>query len=277
MGAGHRVGRFMSMDPLAGSFANPQSLNRFSYATNDPINMVDPSGMAGGNWTCLLNEHGDCVGGDYSGLAWLDPMGMWGGSSNGMGGCSIDGQSLGCGMVSQVLKGGFGVECPFNTCVGQSLNNGLLSFVAYSDGSAGYKQLLPAPDPDLYDTNQIIEGQRQKVIAELVKQLCKPGDKQCEGKIEQNVTRDNNVGQQCLIGGNCNFLIGAGLLIDLSGCVPSGDTQRCGLAPSLHFEGEGLVHLDTINPYSLWGLGALGHFFVDVVLGNTIYSGGIPR
>jgi RHS repeat-associated protein len=76
-----QTGRFMSIDPLAGSFESPQSLNRFSYVANDPVNVVDPSGMAGGRWDCLLNEHGDCFGGNY-------------GSS-----CFVDGQSTGCGLA----------------------------------------------------------------------------------------------------------------------------------------------------------------------------------
>jgi RHS repeat-associated protein len=40
-----RLGRFLSSDPIAGSTADPQSLNRFSYTRNDPINLTDPSGM----------------------------------------------------------------------------------------------------------------------------------------------------------------------------------------------------------------------------------------
>src|SRR5205807_1898040 len=52
-----RLGRFMSMDPLSGSTGNPQSLNRYAYVMNDPINLIDPSGMAPGNWRCLLNDH----------------------------------------------------------------------------------------------------------------------------------------------------------------------------------------------------------------------------
>jgi RHS repeat-associated protein len=41
----NRLGRFSSSDPLAGSLSDPQSLNRFAYATNDPISLVDPSGL----------------------------------------------------------------------------------------------------------------------------------------------------------------------------------------------------------------------------------------
>ena len=39
-----RLGRFSSPDPLAGNIANPQSLNRYAYVQNDPINLLDPEG-----------------------------------------------------------------------------------------------------------------------------------------------------------------------------------------------------------------------------------------
>ncbi|HEY6248359.1 MAG TPA: RHS repeat-associated core domain-containing protein, partial [Candidatus Angelobacter sp.] len=40
-------GRWLSPDPYAGSMdvANPQSLNRYSYAGNNPLNITDPSGL----------------------------------------------------------------------------------------------------------------------------------------------------------------------------------------------------------------------------------------
>ncbi len=40
-----RLGRFSAPDPLAGSTISPQSLNRYSYVANDPINYHDPSGQ----------------------------------------------------------------------------------------------------------------------------------------------------------------------------------------------------------------------------------------
>jgi uncharacterized protein RhaS with RHS repeats len=44
----NRLGRFLTPDPLAGSIANPQSLNRYGYVMNDPGNLIDPLGLAVG-------------------------------------------------------------------------------------------------------------------------------------------------------------------------------------------------------------------------------------
>src|SRR2546423_12493613 len=43
-------GRFTSPDPLSGSMSltDPQSLNRYSYVSNNPVNSTDHSGMIGG-------------------------------------------------------------------------------------------------------------------------------------------------------------------------------------------------------------------------------------
>ena len=73
------LGRFLSRDPLSGNVHDPQSLNGYTYVKNDPVNNVDPSGAASGNWLCLLDEHGDCVGGDYanSGLSFMQGINLW--------------------------------------------------------------------------------------------------------------------------------------------------------------------------------------------------------
>ncbi|MGH2536537.1 MAG: RHS repeat-associated core domain-containing protein, partial [Candidatus Promineifilaceae bacterium] len=42
------VGRFASADTIVPNPANPQSFNRYTYALNSPINLVDPTG------------HGEC-------------------------------------------------------------------------------------------------------------------------------------------------------------------------------------------------------------------------
>jgi RHS repeat-associated protein len=38
-------GRFMQPDPIAGSLGDPQSLNRYTYVLNDPVNLNDPTGL----------------------------------------------------------------------------------------------------------------------------------------------------------------------------------------------------------------------------------------
>jgi RHS repeat-associated protein len=54
------VGRWMSPDRLAGNVGNPQSLNRYTYALNNPVSLVDPTGTT---W-CRLTDDGQSI--DYS-------------------------------------------------------------------------------------------------------------------------------------------------------------------------------------------------------------------
>jgi len=39
------LGRFLQADPLAGGVFEPQSMNRYAYVNNEPINLVDPLGL----------------------------------------------------------------------------------------------------------------------------------------------------------------------------------------------------------------------------------------
>ena len=51
-----KTGRFLSADTIVPNYANPQSLNRYSYVYNAPLNYVDPSGHD--PWWCTSS---DCV------------------------------------------------------------------------------------------------------------------------------------------------------------------------------------------------------------------------
>jgi RHS repeat-associated protein len=48
------MGRFMSPDPLGGRLIGPQTLNKYSYVANNPINSTDPTGL----YTC--KDQADC-------------------------------------------------------------------------------------------------------------------------------------------------------------------------------------------------------------------------
>lgn len=41
----NRLGRFNRPDPVAGNVYNPQRLNRYAYALNNPVNLIDPLGL----------------------------------------------------------------------------------------------------------------------------------------------------------------------------------------------------------------------------------------
>ena len=58
-------GRWMSVDPLPGTADDPQSLNRYVYVLNDPLNLTDPLGLQHDckfyTTTCEETEGGDVV------------------------------------------------------------------------------------------------------------------------------------------------------------------------------------------------------------------------
>jgi RHS repeat-associated protein len=39
------MGRFMSPDPMGGHPQDPQTLNRYAYVRNNPLNLTDPTGL----------------------------------------------------------------------------------------------------------------------------------------------------------------------------------------------------------------------------------------
>jgi len=76
-------GRWLSPDPLGGDVSNPQSLNRYAYALNNPTTFTDPTGLFRYNYP---PDDSDTV--DLSGLYHLLNIGDTGfGSTGGGGGC----------------------------------------------------------------------------------------------------------------------------------------------------------------------------------------------
>ncbi len=60
------LGRFNSPDPLSGSTADPQSLDRYSYAENDPTDLADPSGSCPSMGAFIVAGKVVCVAADES-------------------------------------------------------------------------------------------------------------------------------------------------------------------------------------------------------------------
>jgi RHS repeat-associated protein len=53
-----QYGRFMSPDPLGGSLTDPQTLNKYGYVRNNPLNLTDPTGL----YICADSTRGhDCT------------------------------------------------------------------------------------------------------------------------------------------------------------------------------------------------------------------------
>jgi len=61
-----KIGRFMSADPVyVGNLARPQSLNPYSYVTNNPLTFTDPSGFT----VELCGDNRDCID-----VIWRKPL-----------------------------------------------------------------------------------------------------------------------------------------------------------------------------------------------------------
>jgi len=131
------LARFSSPDPLSSSRANPQSLNRYPYVHNDPINSVDPIGLRGhpyyfctpsanSQFSTSCNPGGDLFGGN----------------------CAVDGIATSCGIVQSLLGAGAAVQCPDNVCSGAGLDaNGNWVFAIFRASTNGKGAYFPVEGP----------------------------------------------------------------------------------------------------------------------------------
>jgi RHS repeat-associated protein len=128
------LGRWMTPDPVAGDISNPQSLNRYAYALNNPTSLTDPLGL----------KPDDSNSVDVDSI--IDSF--FGGSFFG-GGCFADGAPTLCFMVNAAVAAGAAVQCPNNICKGWETdsegNSRFVQFMAFADDTAGYYAPGQAP------------------------------------------------------------------------------------------------------------------------------------
>ena len=90
----NRLGRFSSPDPISGSAADPQSLNRYAYVRNDPANAADPLGL-------VTDKEGP--------LGWLIYLGL---GLQGRHQCLLDGVEMPCSFVFRLVESGNAAVLP---------------------------------------------------------------------------------------------------------------------------------------------------------------------
>jgi RHS repeat-associated protein len=257
-------GRFLSPDPAgfkAANPANPQAWNRYSYVQNNPLSRVDPSGLNDIN----VSDAPWYGPGNYAGGGWGTPDF---GSQSGPG----DPFGIPPSVLNQELRD------------------------AAAEAESRYGSIIATGwDPDLQrqytETNywftggdgSILEQQKELAALTLGQRACDGQDPSavagCIQSAYDTLQLRTPAGEKSpLVGGNYNFdykqviIPGADISADGLGCVAG----RCGISDSLHFHSDGTFHVDTANPF-FFPVGSLAHLGWDVVGGNTVWSGGIPR
>ena len=138
-------GRWLNPDPAglaAASPANPQSLNRYAYALNNPTTLTDPKGLCpqGGN----TNGSPYCYGSGL-GIVLMEEFNLGGGTNWSANVCNVDGMGIPCNWASILVQSGAAVQCPSNACTGVNGSGQIVQFKAFADGTSGY--YLPGQAP----------------------------------------------------------------------------------------------------------------------------------
>jgi hypothetical protein len=117
------LGRWMTPDPVAGDVTNPQSLNRYTYVLNNPVNLVDPLGAGPDDVNTV----------DVGSL--IDNF--FGGSLFGTT-CHADGTPVPCSMAVALATGGAGVNVTGTDTSPRHGAAGWSIFGCFADDSCGF-------------------------------------------------------------------------------------------------------------------------------------------
>src|SRR5258708_973539 len=189
-----RLGRFASMDPI-------DSLNRYGYVENDPINAIDPSGMFS---ICIGNDCGPPC--PY--IFCIDPGGLGGGSNY----CALCGEILGMppGMkippitVDDMLRSILGIPDGSNDCeFGPCSDGGLGDFSGMGFASTSNPCDVPDHPPTANINNNIALAKKSRWLIFALPRLLwfydqvrnkGPWDYKQQGRTRQDATGVDAVG-----------------------------------------------------------------------------------
>jgi RHS repeat-associated protein len=294
----NRLGRFASPDPVAGSRSDPQSVNRYAYVRNDPVNGLDPLGLDD-SWICGYGND-DCGGnlaspggyGDglpaglyddplatcgaaydtpcFSNVVFGDPL-LLDSGGRGTSGYVVDGNHVSANMAQALQNMGAAVECPGDVC-GAWVNGQYEQFFC-TIALCGYLSQEQQYTMGHECGNSFCDG--QGFLKWAIQNDPKAAQSQVDA-INKLLGTDYTVGDAAfLLGRNLDFPVDPS---DWSAFVGPdavcGSSGRCsGDLEGVHFveaNGEYYVHLDTADPFGSVG-GFFQHAWTDVIGGNVAY------
>jgi RHS repeat-associated protein len=270
------LGRWMSPDPLAGDITNPQSLNRYAYALNNPTTLLDPSGLYGVKLYAECDPVA-CGGAGYPGLTGGPYDVIFGNdifdALIGTPGYYVYNTPTGLGFS---FDPGSSALSPFGyyfvgTIGGQyySIYNPkwFNTFDEYADWRTS--NWIPQDDPGYLAAAQA----QYDYVVELLRSM---GATERQLQIFESMNSD--LAALDVEGGNVNFSNelgtdenGYAILLFNFGC----DNGRCDNGLDFSHNAGTSFHADTANPYNGVAF-AVAHFAVDVFGGNFVW-GVIPR
>jgi hypothetical protein len=256
--------------------SNPQSLNRYAYALNNPTTLRDPSGLYGVKLyaecdpiICGSSGHWDFTGGAYDVIFGNDIFDALAGAP----GYSVYNTPTGLGFgfdpnSSALLPYYYEAAVTLN---GQTYTGQFATFDQYADWLTGLAA-EPQNNPGYLDA---LNNQLNAAIDALEAEGATRD--QIMAFVTENIERFDEITLQ---GGNFEFF-GANDIFAGFSTLPGCTGGRCDVAGigtldlSTWGHTANTVHLDTANPYT--GLaGLVLHGFVDFFLGNFWYTF-IPR
>jgi RHS repeat-associated protein len=255
------MSRWVSADKVMPNAYDPQSLNKYSYNRNDPVNLLDPSGNS----------------------PWSSEMG---GSSTV---CTVDGIEVDCGLAASLLGSGAGVQIPFGmpTTYYDDEEESYRVFTAGAGGTVGYVNVSDLEEmhewngsfltnSEFYEVQVSRSAYQQQLnlAVEVIAETFNISPAKAREILNLNTDYEKEK-HPYMKGGNWNFY-----LKDASLFSQYGNIYRMEGFPSLHYLNDGngpRIHIDTANPF-VDAAGFLAHGIVDVVAGTLFYDAtGMPR